>query len=192
MINYYEIGDVVTCVDDKNMEMKLNEGQEYIVKSRTVIDGDFVYGVVSKVGYETWGDDVEEIYCTDRFEGTGENYSGDEPPTPTQASKPIEPNPLTEWMETVRVDNPIVADEMLNIMEGNVNHPYHYNYGNIEVIDFIESTLPSEMAMGFEVANAIKYLSRAWHKGQCDEDLEKAKWYIDRLIDFKKEVDNSQ
>lgn len=61
-----------------------------------------------------------------------------------------------------------------------VNHPEHYNTGNIEVIDAIE-----DWGMGFHDGNAIKYIARAGHKGKELEDLKKARWYIDRLIALK-------
>jgi len=61
-----------------------------------------------------------------------------------------------------------------------VNHPEHYNTGNIEVIDAIE-----DWGMGFHDGNAIKYIARARHKGKELEDLKKARWYIDRLIALK-------
>lgn len=64
-----------------------------------------------------------------------------------------------------------------------VDHPDHYNKG-IEVIDFIES-----WQMDFNTGNAIKYLSRHKYKGKDLEDLQKAKWYVQRLIDnLKKEA----
>lgn len=60
-----------------------------------------------------------------------------------------------------------------------VNHPDHYNQGKIEVIDYIE-----DIGMGedFCAGNAIKYLSRYKYKNKPLEDLKKAKWYIERLI----------
>jgi hypothetical protein len=60
-----------------------------------------------------------------------------------------------------------------------VNHPPHYNKGKIEVIDYIE-----DLGMGedFCAGNAIKYLSRYKYKEKPLEDLKKARWYIDRLI----------
>jgi hypothetical protein len=57
-----------------------------------------------------------------------------------------------------------------------VDHPDHYNKG-IEVIDFIES-----WDMDFNTGNAVKYISRHKYKNDPIEDLKKAKWYIDRLI----------
>jgi len=59
----------------------------------------------------------------------------------------------------------------------NVNHPKHYNTGKIEVIDAIE-----EWEMGFCDGNVIKYVARHRHKGKPIEDLKKAKWYLERLI----------
>ena len=58
----------------------------------------------------------------------------------------------------------------------NVSHPNHYNQG-IEAIDIIES-----WDLNFSLGNAIKYILRSPYKGKQIEDLEKARWYIDREI----------
>jgi len=58
-----------------------------------------------------------------------------------------------------------------------VNSPSHYKVGGIETIDFIEAK-----NLGYHLGNAVKYISRADHKGRRSEDLEKAKWYLDREI----------
>ena len=69
-------------------------------------------------------------------------------------------------------------------MEEQVNHPSHYNQG-IEAIDIIES-----WDLNFSLGNAIKYILRSPYKGKQIEDLEKARWYIDREIErLKKERD---
>ena len=63
-----------------------------------------------------------------------------------------------------------------------VNHPKHYQSKNgVEVIDIIE-----EFGLGFHLGNVIKYVLRAGHKSNELEDLEKAKWYLERVIDLKK------
>lgn len=59
----------------------------------------------------------------------------------------------------------------------NVNHPTHYNNGKIEVIDFI-----LDQKLNFLEGNIIKYLSRYKMKNKM-EDLNKAKWYLDKLIE---------
>ncbi|MGN7113016.1 DUF3310 domain-containing protein [Staphylococcus ureilyticus] len=65
----------------------------------------------------------------------------------------------------------------------NVNSPSHYNYGDIEVIDYCDQVCkqyPPELAP--YVFNAIKYLSRATHKNGS-EDIAKAKYFVQRLFD---------
>ena len=59
----------------------------------------------------------------------------------------------------------------------NVNLPSLYNQGCIEVIDAIE-----DWGLNFSEGNVIKYVARHRHKGEPLEDLKKARWYLDRLI----------
>lgn len=67
-------------------------------------------------------------------------------------------------------------------MEDMVNHPSHYTQGGIECIDALEAaTINLKGIEAVCTANAIKYLWRWKEKGGI-EDLEKSKWYIDRLI----------
>ena len=67
-------------------------------------------------------------------------------------------------------------------MTEKINHPAHYLANGVEVIDFIESH-----KLGFSDGNAVKYLVRAGKKNPDTEieDLEKALWYINRLIEKK-------
>jgi|13_taG_2_1085334.scaffolds.fasta_scaffold02427_4 hypothetical protein len=64
-------------------------------------------------------------------------------------------------------------------------NPEHYTQG-IECIDYITSK-----NMNFLEGNVVKYVTRYRMKNGL-EDLEKAKWYLDRLIrDYnKREEDN--
>jgi len=64
-------------------------------------------------------------------------------------------------------------------MNDPVNNPAHYTDGKIEVIDFIE-----DKKLGFCLGNTVKYISRAGKKDPAKtiEDLEKAKWYLEREI----------
>lgn len=64
-----------------------------------------------------------------------------------------------------------------------VNHPSHYNYGDIEIIDFIEQVTQHYNAnVAYHIGNAIKYLARSPHKNG-KEDVAKAKWYIERAYE---------
>lgn len=60
-----------------------------------------------------------------------------------------------------------------------IHHPKHYtHYKGLEVIQLTEQ-------MNFNKGNAVKYVARAGLKNPDTEveDLEKAKWYIQREID---------
>lgn len=60
-----------------------------------------------------------------------------------------------------------------------VEHPVHYKFGGIETLDYIEAK-----ELGFNLGNAVKYVSRAGKKDKTKEieDLKKAVFYINRQI----------
>lgn len=60
-------------------------------------------------------------------------------------------------------------------MQDNINHPKHYQGKDLEVIQVIEA-----FDLNFNLGNAIKYILRAEKKGNRDEDLKKAIWYLNR------------
>lgn len=64
----------------------------------------------------------------------------------------------------------------------NVNHPAHYTQGGIECIDALAAATVGKTGIAAVcVANAIKYLWRYEDKNGI-EDVEKARWYVDKLI----------
>lgn len=68
-------------------------------------------------------------------------------------------------------------------LDDKVNHPSHYTYGEIEIIDFIEQvTKDYKPELAFAIGNAIKYISRANRKNG-KEDLDKARWYLNRAFE---------
>ena len=65
-----------------------------------------------------------------------------------------------------------------------VNSPPHYNEAGVECIDAIEAATDD----GFQYylqGNILKYIWRYRYKGG-KEDLEKAQWYLTKLIDVVK------
>ena len=65
----------------------------------------------------------------------------------------------------------------------NVNHPSHYE-GSIECIDaIIAATATLTGIEAFDTGNALKYIWR-WKRKNGKEDLMKAKWYIEHLINY--------
>lgn len=72
----------------------------------------------------------------------------------------------------------------------NVNSPLHYQ-GKVECIDCLEAA--TEGLTGIEAvctANAIKYLYR-WKRKNGKEDLLKAQWYINHLIEHIESGDSA-
>ena len=72
-----------------------------------------------------------------------------------------------------------------------VNHPPHYQAGNgMEVIDVIEAF--TDTLVGIEATdtgNVLKYMCR-WKYKNGLQDLEKAQWYLNHLINHIKEKEN--
>ena len=60
-------------------------------------------------------------------------------------------------------------------------NPEHYTQGKIECIDAIESALTPEEFRGYCKGNIMKYVWREQHKGGV-ESLEKAAWYLERML----------
>lgn len=69
-------------------------------------------------------------------------------------------------------------------MTDNVNHPPHYTAGRIETIDVIEEIVQHypNAVVGGCIWQVVKYIARAPLKNNLTEDLEKARWYLDRAI----------
>ena len=65
-----------------------------------------------------------------------------------------------------------------------INSPPHYTSGGIETIDYMEAKSTPEEFRGHLRLTALKYLSRAGLKENTLQDLRKAQWYVNALIEF--------
>lgn len=81
-----------------------------------------------------------------------------------------------EWKSAIRTLVATTTKEP--VTHDPVNHPVHYTMGGIETIDFIEAK-----ELNYRLGNAVKYITRAAHKGNYAEDLKKAVWYIERELE---------
>lgn len=126
------------------------------------------------------------------FKGTEEDYAKlfpvPKPVSPTGATKvsdcPVfDTNTNGDSVIRIDLDKDCPMEEPEGIISfDTVGKPKHYNYGEVEVLDYIEQVVelyPPTVAI--HVANVIKYLSRAPLKNGV-EDLEKAQYYLDRAI----------
>lgn len=70
----------------------------------------------------------------------------------------------------------------------NVNHPGHYGGDTTyECIKVLKAWMSEDEYKGFLKGNAIKYLCRTGKKDDTVQDLRKAVWYIERLVESTKE-----
>ena len=72
----------------------------------------------------------------------------------------------------------------------NVN-PSHYKRGGLELIDVMKAELSPEEFKGFCKAIILKYICRADAKNGL-EDYEKAKWYMDTLVEYLQKLEASK
>jgi hypothetical protein len=91
------------------------------------------------------------------------------------APKKGRPTPK-KYLTNKPIVNPQI--EMIEPESDPVNHPAHYKVGGMETIDFIEAK-----RLNYNMGNAVKYITRADHKGSRKQDLEKAIWYLKREIE---------
>lgn len=66
-----------------------------------------------------------------------------------------------------------------------VNHPQHYNQGNMECIDAMVGAYGKSEVQIFCKINAFKYLWRLGHKDAEEQEVGKIKWYLDKYLELK-------
>lgn len=106
----------------------------------------------------------------------------------------LDKSPAEEWdavikkrrAEARRVNEAIKAEgrasmKIVNDAADAVN-PSHYKGEGIECIDYIKQTMSTEAFLGYLEGNVVKYRHRYRNKNGI-EDLRKARWYLDRLIE---------
>ena len=99
--------------------------------------------------------------------------------TDKSAENPPE-QPTTPPMPTV--NQPKTGEE--------INHPTRYAGGKYECIDVMTDVFGEEAVRNFCKLNAFKYLWREQRKNGV-EDLQKASWYLDKLIELSQNTDEN-
>jgi hypothetical protein len=65
-----------------------------------------------------------------------------------------------------------------------ISHPERYGGDTTyECIKVLEAWLPPDQYKGFLRGNALKYLCRVGKKDETVQELKKAKWYLEKLIE---------
>lgn len=86
------------------------------------------------------------------------------------------PGPMGDWKK-----KPIPTEMFTVTKTGDANTSEHYKHFRIQPIDFVVAN-----DLGFLEANVIKYICRYPYKGAALKDLEKARQYVDWLIEREK------
>ena len=95
-----------------------------------------------------------------------------------------------EWDRASRkfkaVESPMEEAHILldaELAKDMVNSPSHYTYGKVECIEAIQESMSAEAFRGYCKGAALKYLWRYERKDKSLEDLKKAQWYLNKLIE---------
>ena len=91
------------------------------------------------------------------------------------------------------INKMFITKEEMDIMTGklgdSVESPSHYNNGKVECIAYLKDNMPFDSYLGYLEGNTKKYLHRWRYKKKPIEDLKKAQWYLNRLI---QELDDNE
>lgn len=103
----------------------------------------------------------------------------------TLSAAPLMANDPGQWKFVQYPDEyekALKLNQAIQAMDNDViNHPKHYIEGRkYEPIAVIE-----DWNLSYHLGNVLKYISRAGRKGESNtkQDLEKARWYLQRAID---------
>ncbi|WP_436800167.1 DUF3310 domain-containing protein [Staphylococcus gallinarum] len=160
-------------------------------KNKAVIDSvGNLYTVIDENYFDNWEQHMKDITESVSIPKPGQRFNFN--------NEDWEPNnryrlqtAANKWLESARKrgleELKIKARKSVDLQQrkrqDTVNHPSHYNYGEIEVIDFIEQVAQHyNPKVAYHIGNAIKYLARSPHKNG-KEDVAKAKWYIERAFE---------
>ena len=104
----------------------------------------------------------------------------------------LDKSPAEEWdamnkkrrAEARRVNESIKAEVRVvsRLSTYDAINPSHYKDNGIECIEYIKERLPNDAFLGYLNGNVIKYTHR-WKDKNGIEDLRKARWYLDKLIE---------
>ncbi len=88
-------------------------------------------------------------------------------------------------MPSIDDATPSEWDNVRSAIHKAVDHPPHYNKGDIETIDYIIDVLGIEGAINYCHGNVLKYTGTRLHeKGKPIEDARKAIWYLNKLVEL--------
>lgn len=162
--NKYKVGDKVRVKSD--------------LKADAVYDGLRINRIMAESGNEILT--IEKIVRNKEYRVEENQWLWSE-----DMFEPVEKNEdiSRDLIEDHNFTKETVTLKELQEIKNNVDHPKHYTNGKYECIDIIEDV--TKDLTGLEAvctANVIKYMWR-WKLKNGVEDLKKARWYLNKLID---------
>jgi len=102
----------------------------------------------------------------------------------------LDKSPAEEWdavnkrrrAQARRVNEELNAEKKASQNDKDAINPSHYRGNGIECIEYMKERLNRDAFLGYLNGNVIKYTHR-WQDKNGIEDLRKARWYLDRLIE---------
>lgn len=152
---------------------------------KKVIDGKSPYATCKDIDcFKCPFEDMDCDINSTEIEEIAQNYIKEHEKTVNTIEK-IEKNEdiSRDLIEGHNFTKATVTLKELQEIKNNVDHPKHYTNGKYECIDIIEDV--TKDLTGLEAvctANVIKYMWR-WKLKNGVEDLKKARWYLNKLID---------
>ena len=141
-----------------------NKNEGYTVRFDGLTVGEVVYG------FENWLPDYAK----------SDNWTTH---TNNRVWRQVEnPNLATDKEIEQVINEEYKKDSSINKDKQDMINPSHYKKGGIEAIDYMKAKSTPEEFKGHLRLTALKYLSRYGQKDNELQELEKAKWYLDRLI----------
>jgi len=95
-----------------------------------------------------------------------------------------------DFMKTMREKEQAGKETYSNKILDMVNSPTHYNQAGIECIAAIQAALGPNFKYYLQ-GNVMKYMWRFDYKGKPLEDLQKAQWYLNTLLEDTAASDES-
>jgi len=89
---------------------------------------------------------------------------------------------IHDWKSDTRFCQYCINESKDKNKEDIINKPNHYHEG-IQPIEVMESNFDLMETRGFLKGNVIKYVCRSNKKGKELEDLKKAQWNLNKLIE---------
>lgn len=119
------------------------------------------------------------------------------------AYKPLEVGQIYEedffplgWCTTVSSNTDLFPEDWEEVFDEQISsdpvNPQHYKNGEVECIEAIKSAVVGKDGFaGYLVGNLIKYVWRYENKNKV-EDLNKASWYLNKLIEHENGKNNTK